>query len=294
MAATRAASAPWSRSAATAAAASGSKRAASVAASASSSFASTLAWRSVRTSATPMPNADSTPASGWMMTRRMPSISATCAACCPPAPPKQHSAKRVTSWPRCTEICLIAFAMRSTAIRKNPAASCSSRGVSPVAAATVARQLRECVPRCVRVERLVGIGAEHARKELGLNAAEQQVRVGHRRRPAVPVTRGPRVGARGLRADLEPALAERQDRAAAGSDGLNPQHRRADANLRDHGVRRALELAGVERDVRRRAAHVEADDLAATDGARRAHHADDAAGRSRQQAVLAAKVLAPP
>ena len=110
-------------------------------------------------------------------------------------------------------------------------------------------------------------------------------------RPAVPVARGPRVGARGLRADLEPALAERQDRAAAGRDRLDAQHRRADAHLRDHGVRRALELAGVERDVRRRAAHVEADDLGATDGARRAHHADDAAGRPRQQAVLAAEVL---
>jgi hypothetical protein len=43
-------------------------------------------------------------------------------------------AKRVTSWPRCTEICLIAFAMRSTAIRKYPAAICSGRGSSPVAA----------------------------------------------------------------------------------------------------------------------------------------------------------------
>ena len=48
---------------------------------ASASGASTLACRSTRTSAMPIPNADSTPASGWMMTRRMPSTSATCAAC---------------------------------------------------------------------------------------------------------------------------------------------------------------------------------------------------------------------
>ncbi len=76
---------------------------------------------------------------------RTPSASATCAACWPPAPPKQHSAKRVTSWPRCTEICLIAFAMRSTAILRNPAASSSAPRRSPVASATLAARAAERV-----------------------------------------------------------------------------------------------------------------------------------------------------
>ena len=43
-------------------------------------------------SATPMPNALSTPASGWESTVRIPSRRATAQACCPPAPPKTTSA----------------------------------------------------------------------------------------------------------------------------------------------------------------------------------------------------------
>jgi hypothetical protein len=49
-------------------------------------------------------------------TRVIASASATRQACCPAAPPKQHSVYSVTSWPRCTEICLIAFAMLPTAM----------------------------------------------------------------------------------------------------------------------------------------------------------------------------------
>ena len=215
------------------------------------------------------------------MTVWMPRVSATCAACWPPAPPKQHSANRVTSWPRCTEICLIAFAMRSTAMRTKPAATCSRAGRVAGRRGDVARQRRERVVRRVGVERLVGVRAEDAREVLGVNSAEQQVRIGDRQWPAVPVASRPRQRAGRLRPDSQPALAERQDRAAAGRDGLNLEHRRADADRRDHGVGRALELAGVQRDVRRRAAHVETDHFVDADGARGAHHADDAAGRSR-------------
>ena len=71
---------------------------------------------------------------------------------------------------------------------------------SPVARADVARQRRERRARGARVERLVGVRAEHARKEVGLDAAEQQVRVGHRQRPAASVARRPRQRARRLRA----------------------------------------------------------------------------------------------
>ena len=62
-----------------------------------SSTASTACWRNARTSASPMPYAESTPASGWMNTRVIPSASATVQACWPPAPPKQHSVYSVTS-----------------------------------------------------------------------------------------------------------------------------------------------------------------------------------------------------
>jgi hypothetical protein len=125
--------------------------------------------------------------------------------------------------------------------------------------ADLLRERLERRARRVGVERLVGVRAEHARKEVGLDEC-----------------------ARRLGPDLEPVLAERQDRAAAGRDGLDLEHRRADAHGGDDGIGRALELAGIERDVRRRAAHVEADDLRTADGTRGADHADDAAGRPRQ------------
>ena len=85
-----------------------------------SSGISTACSRMTVWSARPMPYADSTPANGWMNTVSIPSASATRQACCPPAPPKHCNAKRVASWPFCTETCLIAFAMLATAICRIP------------------------------------------------------------------------------------------------------------------------------------------------------------------------------
>ena len=61
------------------------------------SGASTACSRIAMTSASPIPYADSTPASGWMSTRVMPSASATAQACWPPAPPNTFRTYRVTS-----------------------------------------------------------------------------------------------------------------------------------------------------------------------------------------------------
>ncbi|CFU02243.1 Uncharacterised protein [Bordetella pertussis] len=66
----------------------------------------------------------------------MPSASATRQACWPPAPPKVVSAYSVTSWPRCTEMRLIASAMLPTAISRKPSASCSALISRPVAVRT--------------------------------------------------------------------------------------------------------------------------------------------------------------
>ena len=55
------------------------------------SGASTADSRIAVTSASPIPYADSTPASGWISTLVMPSSSATAQACWPPAPPKVAS-----------------------------------------------------------------------------------------------------------------------------------------------------------------------------------------------------------
>ena len=73
-----------------------------------------------------------------MNTVVMPNSSATRQACCPPAPPKQASAKPVASWPFCTDTCLIALAMLATAMRRNPSARSRGSRAWPVAAATSA------------------------------------------------------------------------------------------------------------------------------------------------------------
>ena len=59
----------------------------------------------------------------------------------------------------------------------------------------------------------------------------------------------------------------------------------------DLGDERALVLAGVVRDVGRRAAHVEADDPVEAGEPRHLDGADDAARRSRQDRVLALEAV---
>ena len=107
-----------------------SKEATSEPTSAPSRVASTAKIRWAEMSARPMPNAESTPANGWMKTSVMESESATRQACCPPAPPKQPSTYSDTSKPRWMLIFLMAFAMLSTAIRRKPSAI--SSGGMPV------------------------------------------------------------------------------------------------------------------------------------------------------------------
>ena len=78
-----------------------------------------------------------------------------------------------------------------------------------------------------------------------------------------------------------------QDRAAARRHRVDRHHRRAHAHAGHLGLERALELAGVKRDVGRGAAHVEADDVVEPGHRRGARGADDAAGRAGQDRVLA-------
>ena len=58
---------------------------------------STACSRMAMMSASPIPYADSTPASGWMRILVTPSASATAQACWPPAPPNTLSRYSVTS-----------------------------------------------------------------------------------------------------------------------------------------------------------------------------------------------------
>ncbi len=141
------------------------------------------------------------------------------------------------------------------------------------------------------IERLVAVRAEDVREELRLDAAEHDVGVGHRQRAAAAVAGRAGVGAGRVRPDAKPRPVEVQDRAAAGGDGVDAHHRRPHAHAGHQGVELAFVLAGEVRDVGRRAAHVETDDAVEAGHAAGAHHADDAAGRPRQDGVLALEAV---
>src|SRR3546814_16911884 len=77
--------------------------------------------------------------------------------------------------------------------------------------------------------------------------------------------------------DLEqPRAVPAADRAAARGDGVDAQHRGADARARDDGLVVALEAAGIMADVGRGTAHVEADQASLAPGRGAADHAADA------------------
>jgi hypothetical protein len=141
------------------------------------------------------------------------------------------------------------------------------------------------------VERLVLAGAEDAGKELRPQLAEHDVGIRHRQRPAAPVAGGAGIGAGAVGTGAEAAGIGVQDRAAARRHGVNAHHRRTDTDARDLGVEGALVVAREMRDVRRCAAHVEADDAGEPGIGRRLDHADDAACRPRQDRVLALELL---
>ena len=102
---------------------------------------------------------------------------------------------------------------------------------------------------------------------------------------------GPGIRARGLRTHAQAHAVEAADRAATGGDGVDAQDGRAQPDARDFDVERAFVFAGEVADVGGCAAHVEGDDLGEARGLRGARRADDAAGGSREDRVLAVEGL---
>ena len=101
---------------------------------------------------------------------------------------------------------------------------------------------------------------------VGAQAAEHELRVRRgRQRAAAAVARGPGVGTGRLRADAEhAALVDVRDRAAAGADRVDVDHRHhrlVVADLRVEQVPHAQLAAGGDADVGRGAADVERDDV---------------------------------
>ena len=141
----------------------------------------------------------------------------------------------------------------------------------------------------IGIERLIAVGAEDRREMARLDLADADIGVGHRQRAAAPVAGRTRIGAGGIGPDAEARAVEVQDRAAARRHRVDRHHRRAHAHAGHRGLEGALEAAGVERHVGRGAAHVEADDAVEPGHRRGARRADDAAGRTGQDRVLALK-----
>ncbi len=148
-------------------------------------------------------------------------------------------------------------------------------------------ECREFFPHDFGIERCIGVGPEDRREMLRLDLADADIRIGYRQRPAAAIAGRSRIGAGGVRSDAEPRAIEVQDGPTTRRHRVDRHHRRAHPHTGDRGLEGALEAAGVKCDVGRRAAHVEADDLVEPRHRRGARRADDAAGGTRQDRVLA-------
>ncbi|MCY1238888.1 hypothetical protein D9M72_516470 [compost metagenome] len=82
-----------------------------------------------------------------------------------------------------------------------------------------------------------------------------------------------------------------QDRAAAGSDGVDQHHRRTHAHAGHFGLEGAFIFAVEMRDVGGGSAHVKADDAVETCGFTGLGKTDDTAGRTGEDRVLALEHL---
>ena len=146
------------------------------------------------------------------------------------------------SWPRWIEIFLIALAMLSTAIARQPC-QLLRRPPNPGRDPDLGRKLLEPAPDDFAIERLIRAGTEHLGEKARMQLADQEVGIGHGERAAFAVAGGTRIGAGGIRPDPEAGAVEREDRAAAGGDRVDRHHRRPHAHARDLGLEAPLVLA---------------------------------------------------
>ena len=124
-----------------------------------------------------------------------------------------------------------------------------------------------------------------------MNAAQKDIGIGNGQRACAPIAGGP--GARPRRFGPHPQTrsVEADDGTAAGRNGVDAHHGRADPHTADLCVERPFVFAREMAHIGGRAAHVEADELGMPGGLRRAHHADDSAGRPRQDRILALEMM---
>ena len=107
----------------------------------------------------------------------------------------------------------------------------------------------------------LGVELDAGQRLVGVEVAEHEVGVGDRRLgAAAPVARGPGLGARRARSDAQRAArVAPADRAAAGADGVDVDHRQRERPPADLAPGALAHRAALDdADVARRAAHVEA------------------------------------
>ena len=124
-------------------------------------------------------------------------------------------------------------------------------------------------------------------EELRHELSHHHIGVGDGERPAAPIAGRPRIGARGIGADAEARAVIKEDRSAAGRDGMDQHHWRAHAHACNHAFEGPLVYAVEMADIGRGAAHVEADDAGEAGDARGLNRADHPARGPRQNGVLA-------
>ena len=149
----------------------------------------------------------------------MPSRSITAGDCAGPAPPNDNSAKSRGSMPRWMVICRMALAWFQLAISIMPSASCSVVMLPGSRAASAAMPVRARST----------LRRDAAADQRWRDAAHDQIGVGDGRLvAAIRIAHRAGLGAGAARPDLEMALAaDPGNRAAAGADGLDVDHRDA-------------------------------------------------------------------
>ncbi len=179
----------------------------------------------------------------------------------------------------------------SHVLDRDPNKEAVGGGFGAASVTDFARHRLERGAHCISIERLIGARPKNCRKELGPELAEHHICFCHGERPSAAIGHWPRHRTGGIRPGAEARAVEMQDRSAAGRDGVDRHHRHTQANTGDFGFVDALVIAIEPRDIGRCAAHVETDDVVETFGTRGLRHSDHAAGRTRQDRVLAAKEL---
>ena len=226
------------------------------------------ATKSSLRSETTRPWAHRMPGAAGTRIRRMPSASATSRACSGPAPPNGIRVKRRG---------IVAALDRDRADRPHHVGRDHPEQALRGALQGEAEPLRE---RRQRGARRIGVERHPAAEQAARGKApEHQIGVGHGRLLAAQAVAGrARQGAGALRADLEePVPVEPGDRAAAGADGVDVDHRQADREVGDLAVEADRRAAAPDQgDVGAGPAHVEGDDVRPAGGRRDLDRADDA------------------